>query len=221
MITIHKSDGAAFAEILKTQRAKAYTQGPVYEQIREDFHGKCYLCEDDEPTQIQIEHHNPHQGDLVKQFDWNNLFYSCGHCNGIKGAHYWPLLNCTRPEQRVWESLRMEWQVFPKTSVTLSLREDCLDWEMGENTLRLLNKILNGANATPMQQDQAKSLRKKIQRANDQLSQAIERRDDEAILACLQDSAPFAGLLRWRFYLEFPAHWARLNLTERFSLQLG
>ena len=32
------------------------------------------------------------------KFDWNNLFWACGHCNHIKGNKFTPILDCTKVE---------------------------------------------------------------------------------------------------------------------------
>ena len=58
----------------------------VIEQLSSDFHDKCYLCEMDELQSIEVEHLRPHHNgkDRERMFDWNNLFYSCAHCNSVK-----------------------------------------------------------------------------------------------------------------------------------------
>ena len=30
------------------------------------------------------------------KYDWDNLFWSCAHCNNIKNAKYDPILDCTQ-----------------------------------------------------------------------------------------------------------------------------
>ncbi len=74
---------------LATETAKksgTYDTFEVRALLKSDFHNKCYLCERQPPHSPEIEHLRPHQNgknrDLM--FDWNNLFYSCRHCNSIK-----------------------------------------------------------------------------------------------------------------------------------------
>lgn len=64
----------------------SYREPDVTDQLRIDFHGKCYICELGELTDIQVEHLRPHHSRAIRErvFDWNNLFYSCPHCNNLK-----------------------------------------------------------------------------------------------------------------------------------------
>lgn len=58
----------------------------VIELLRYDFKEKCYLCEMKYLTDPEVEHLLPHENgkDIDRKFDWNNLFWSCRHCNSIK-----------------------------------------------------------------------------------------------------------------------------------------
>lgn len=64
----------------------SYRENDVVAQLKTDFHGKCYLCELGNLTDLQVEHLRPHHNRklIERVFDWNNLFYSCPHCNNIK-----------------------------------------------------------------------------------------------------------------------------------------
>lgn len=75
---------ASLAE--QSKKNGSYREPDVIEQLKKDFHGKCYICELDDLTDIQVEHLLPHHNRRIKErvFDWNNLFYSCPHCNNIK-----------------------------------------------------------------------------------------------------------------------------------------
>jgi 5-methylcytosine-specific restriction endonuclease McrA len=89
-----KIDRTAFAGIIETEND--YRSGPVYDLLKKYFHGKCYICEDDKPTGIQIEHRHSHKGDAQLKYDWLNLFYSCYHCNHAKLGHYDNIIDCTQ-----------------------------------------------------------------------------------------------------------------------------
>ena len=52
-------------------------------QLKKVFFGKCYICEIKPVQDPQVEHLYPHKGNIDKKFDWNNLFYSCSHCNNV------------------------------------------------------------------------------------------------------------------------------------------
>ena len=68
----------------------------VVEALQEIFHSKCYLCENKNSTEWEVEHLIPHGGNSDLKFDWENLFWSCGHCNHIKGDKFTPILDCTK-----------------------------------------------------------------------------------------------------------------------------
>lgn len=74
----------------------------VVQRLREDFHEKCYLCEIDKVQDPQIEHLKAHHNgqDRDRMFDWNNLFFSCSHCNSIKNRRIYEesVLDCCREE---------------------------------------------------------------------------------------------------------------------------
>ncbi len=98
---------------LAVESAKAngsYGKPDVWKQLREDFHGKCYLCENDKATSVEIEHLIPHKGDKNLKFDWNNLFFSCAHCNSMKNKREYDgkILDCcrTEPEACLNQNLR-------------------------------------------------------------------------------------------------------------------
>ena len=208
MIYIQKSDGAELQPLLDAAKnkddANVYRAGPVYERIKTDFHSKCYLCEDNEVTSIQIEHFEPHQNDRPKKYAWNNLFYSCGHCNNVKGANFWPLLNCTDAADQVWESIEIHFTPFPKTTVEILVSQTCPKKQEGENTRQLLEKALAGKGTTAMKTDEAAILRQKMLRVYNDLSLAIEKLDMDSIRKAISDNSAFAGMLRWYLKNDFP-----------------
>ena len=73
-------------EVLMREKARNgdYNQLEVNIALKEVFHGKCYICENKAVTSYQIEHLIPHKDNVDLKFDWNNLFWSCAHCNGVK-----------------------------------------------------------------------------------------------------------------------------------------
>lgn len=210
MIPITKSDGQTFQPLLEAAKqrgkegdANAYRTSPIFDRIKQDFFGKCYLCEDDEPTAVEIDHFQPHRGDLNKKFDWNNLFYACHHCNGVKGVS-WPLLNCTNPDHQIWESLEIRFKPFPKATVEVRLSPNSTKPVEGENTRGLLEKIFEGKDATPIQRVNAESLRKKINRVYGAFQKALLQNDVGTVQEFIADQAPFAGIMRWVLKNDYP-----------------
>lgn len=87
MVKIERTPTAPASLAVESEKTQgSYRKPDVIEQLKKDFHGKCYICELDDLTDIQVEHLLPHHNRSIKErvFDWNNLFYSCPHCNNIK-----------------------------------------------------------------------------------------------------------------------------------------
>ena len=57
----------------KTKSSGKYNKPDVLYRLRDDFHNKCYLCEQKELTSINIEHFVAHRGDVDLKFNWDNL----------------------------------------------------------------------------------------------------------------------------------------------------
>ena len=90
---------------LKEQSDKAngsYTCNDVIERLREDFYNKCYICELKGLQDPQVEHLLPHKNgkDRKRKFDWENLFWSCGHCNSVKNQKKYEsgILDCCKED---------------------------------------------------------------------------------------------------------------------------
>lgn len=88
--------------IEKKKASGSYREPDVIRQLQHDFHGKCYLCEINELQSVEVEHLRPHGGDTERKFAWDNLFYSCAHCNSVKNQskYHDMILDCceTDPE---------------------------------------------------------------------------------------------------------------------------
>jgi hypothetical protein len=121
-----------------------YRCGDVIPRLKTDFKNKCYLCEEKEPSTINVEHFIPHKGNRNLMLDWNNLFYSCGHCNNTKLADplFDDILNCIDLNIDILEVLKFEIKPFPKEDVTVSALNDTAKVV---NTATLLNRIYNGS----------------------------------------------------------------------------
>ncbi len=163
MINTKKTFPAPTCLEREKQKVKGdYKCGKVLEILKQDFYNKCYLCED-QPTSINVEHFEPHQGDKNKKFDWQNLFFVCAHCNNIKLDRYNTndnnrLLNCTNHEHDVENWLKCEMVHFPQKAVKITaLRNE----KIVHNTAQLLNEVYNGT--TPQKKMEADNLKDKLQ----------------------------------------------------------
>ncbi len=85
-----------------------YTGADVVERLRKDFHNKCYICEVKELQDPNVEHLLPHKNGKYpeRKFDWENLFWSCSHCNGMKNNRKYDkgILDCCKydPERYLY-----------------------------------------------------------------------------------------------------------------------
>ncbi len=78
---------AASSEAGRKRAESKYRHPQVRDALKKMFHGKCAYCESkiDHVDYGKIEHYHPKRGrhgrpDLA--FDWSNLLWACGKCNG-------------------------------------------------------------------------------------------------------------------------------------------
>lgn len=143
----------------------SYREEDVIERLESDFKNKCYICGFKNPVSINVEHFIPHRGDEDLMFDWNNLFYSCSHCNNtkemlerntIKGG----FLNCTCGDDKVDERISYRVNSFPELKVLIEEVPpvDKTFEERVNNTITLLKAVYDGYN-TPIKKREAANLR--------------------------------------------------------------
>ncbi|MDU4998203.1 MAG: hypothetical protein E6265_16665 [Enterobacteriaceae bacterium] len=77
----------------------------VITALRNMFHNKCYICEQASVSDPEVEHFVPHGDDPLLMYGWDNLFFSCRRCNGIKSSTHINLLNCTDATIDVFEEI--------------------------------------------------------------------------------------------------------------------
>ena len=138
---------------------RSYSGRDVLDALSRVFHKKCYICETKEPIDINVEHFEPHLGDIDKKFNWENLYYSCGRCNNIKLEKYNDLLDCCDSSVDV---LRLIKHVPPITPYAKCLRiEPQNDDEKTKLTAELIEKVFNSTH-TPNKTVSASFLRKRV-----------------------------------------------------------
>ena len=89
MVKIDRSPEAPASLATEANKKNGSYRGEdVIRQLAKDFHEKCYICEIKPVQDPQVEHRLPHHNRSIptRVFDWNNLFYSCNHCNSIKNS---------------------------------------------------------------------------------------------------------------------------------------
>lgn len=119
----------------------SYRGDDVIEALAIMFHNKCYLCERSEPTSMNVEHFDPHMGDVDKKFAWENLFFVCARCNNVKLSKYKNLLNCTDPTVDVFRAVKL---LPPRTAYGRQVVVEAMfDDAKTKETAELLNVIYN------------------------------------------------------------------------------
>lgn len=95
---------------LETESKKvtgSYSEPDVVRLLKKDFHNKCYICEMKNLQDPEVEHLLPHKNGKYpeRMFDWNNLFWSCGHCNKVKNQKKYDagIIDCCKqdPEKMI------------------------------------------------------------------------------------------------------------------------
>lgn len=184
------------------QRNSTCNTQEVNEALIEMFHGKCYICENKEATSYQIEHLIPHRGNVELKYDWNNLFWACGHCNNTKLDQYDPILDCTKED--IDELIAFRKTGYFGTNEQLEFEALSADKEV-LNTVKLLKDVYYGT--TPQKKAEARIIRKKLRKELHNFKDTVreyqeaEGEDKEDILLLikkeLKASSAFTAFKRW------------------------
>ena len=75
--------------------------------VANTFFNKCYLCETDKAPH-EIEHLEAHGEVAAIKFRWNNLFYACPTCNGIKSITNNDILDCCDFTTIITDTIRFD-----------------------------------------------------------------------------------------------------------------
>lgn len=105
-----RKEAPASLAVQKEKISGDYKKQDVIEALREDFYDKCYICGIKEPQSPEVEHRIPHHGNKELKFDWNNLFWSCRHCNSVKNKAKYDagIIDCCMDDPEVKLLFRIE-----------------------------------------------------------------------------------------------------------------
>ena len=144
MVKIERSSPPPESHAIEAKKMNGrYNCSDVVERLKADFHNKCYICEISPVQDPEIEHLLPHKNGKYpdRKFDWDNLFWSCGHCNSLKNTQKYEegILNCcvVDPEEKMSFS-------FSDGSAVISAKitGDVLT----DRTVDLVNEVFNKKN---------------------------------------------------------------------------
>ncbi|MCL2060472.1 MAG: HNH endonuclease [Oscillospiraceae bacterium] len=134
-----------------------YRSNPNFKALVDDCYGKCYICENDKATTLNVEHLVPHRGNDSLKYDWQNLFLSCGHCNNIKGDKYDNILDPTKLDPEEYISLSLTTNSFVENIIVCALSDDIST----KQTVELLSHVYNGG-TTDIKDIECTILRKEV-----------------------------------------------------------
>ena len=170
----------AFPKSLTTS-TKDYRAADVVEALQTIFFSKCYLCERKGISDVNIEHRDPHEGDLVKKYDWDNLFYSCVRCNGIKSNIHKDILDCCQSLD-VAQAIELHCPIVNNDDHKVVVKVGNLgsNHEI-ESTIRLLDQCFNDTN-TALKGISRHTLIKQIQRYQTKLLMIKDELLDDSLI---------------------------------------
>lgn len=176
MIRLNKSvPSEDIVKLLEAEKAKkegTYRHKIILEQVRKDFYDKCYICEQKSLTAINIEHFIPHEGDKDLKFDWNNLYYSCSHCNNTKLAKYKNILSPLSDDVENLISYKYEaFHVHQQVEIKAQQKNPKI-----EETVSLLNEVYNGT--TDIKKLEALGIKKALKKELIDFRQDIDEYED-------------------------------------------
>ena len=133
MIRVRKSE--APAELAQS----GYTCEAVKQALIQDGDQKCFICERQRDTDLQVEHLQSRSNHPELENDWANLYIACDYCNKKKGSYHDDMLH---PDQCDVEELIDHRVDLMGEVVQFSSVQTTADIQ---STIRLLSKVYNGA----------------------------------------------------------------------------
>lgn len=127
-----------------------YKDKVVEDSLKEDFHKKCYICEES-TRHFEVDHFYPQTFYTHLVDNYENLFYICQKCNKIKpkiiNTHSEnEILDCCEIDPSEYIKLRLNTKEC-KVEVTQIKDEGAINSKINE-TIKLLNRVYNGENST-------------------------------------------------------------------------
>ncbi len=113
MVKVERSFPAPESLAKEAKKAAGkYDSQDVIERLKKDFHNKCYICEIKELQDPNVEHLLPHKNGKYpeRKFDWENLFWACGHCNSIKNNSKYDngIIDCCKEDPEEYLDFQIE-----------------------------------------------------------------------------------------------------------------
>lgn len=128
----------------------SYDTSNIYRQIIKDSFLKCYLCGESQGVarSQRVEHFIPHESGkhINLKYDWNNLLFSCDHCNNRKSSTYNKIgenKDILNPiNDNIEDEIRHYYDIDILSNNPITFR-NLLGTHKATNTIELLEKIYN------------------------------------------------------------------------------
>ena len=192
-------------EILEQEKNKKngkYNKEEVNQALKEMFYDKCYICESKKVKSCSIEHFYPYANDRNLEFDWNNLFWSCSHCNNTKLGQYYPMLDCTKIDIDDYIAFHQVDCLSENQEFSFEIINDTLETR---TTCELLNKVYYGI--TEQKRHESKIIREELRKDLSKFREFImeyneAEGEDKEDAACmikmeLKNNHAFTAFKRW------------------------
>ena len=210
---------------------KDYKDPVVVRQLKKDFYGKCYICEQKHFPNLKVEHFIPHENDADLKFDWNNLYYACSRCNSIKNKYFNNMLDCCNPSHLVEEWIKVYYRMPDEDIEVINACPSDNQFYSKTNTSKeLITYCFNNENSGVQEVSKADLRERIIEEHSDFLSlryvffKNLDKwLDSEKIIAVekirlrLQPHYPFSAILRG--HLEKDTRWREaIEEIEKLSI---
>ncbi len=204
---------ASLAEEAKKSNGK-YDRLDVIERLKKDFHNKCYICELKDLQDPNVEHLLPHKSGRYpeRKFDWENLFWSCGHCNGVKNSSKYDegIIDCCRQDPEKYLNFSVE-----NDDVIVCVKN--YDDEIYKRTALLITEVFSLRNTgmrTYTSDKRLKQLQKEMTILYKQLEKLHSRPDSKSIVRMIESL-----LRRESAFAAFKRCYVRNHISEYPQLQ--
>lgn len=148
-----------------------YDRPDVIERLEKDFHNKCYICEIKELQDPNVEHLLPHKNGKYpdRKFDWENLFWSCAHCNSVKNNEKYDegIMDCCKTDPEKFLCFRLQ-----NDDVTVEMKNP--DDDVQKRTAMLVEETFSLKN-TGMRTYASANRLKQLQKEMDILYKQLEK----------------------------------------------
>lgn len=183
-----------------------YNKEDVVKRLKDDFYDKCYICELKGLQDPQVEHLLPHKGGQFpeRKFDWDNLFWSCGHCNQVK--------NCTKYDDGIIDCCKVDPEQYLSIELsgsTVSAKALDASNVVAVRTAMLIEEVFNLTN-TGMRTVVCEERLKGLQREMNKLYRALEEYkknpgcNKNRIRVLTKRQSAFAGFKRYYVRMRYP-----------------